>query len=68
MNLAFGFILKYIEDGGFRYFYEHENDSLLDRSKLVCTKDNLAEFEDTLAKTDVIESSSREKKNTKWRF
>ena len=30
VNLAFGFILKYIEDGGFRYFYAHEDNTLLD--------------------------------------
>ena len=29
-NLAFGFILKNIEDGGFGYFYAHENNTLLD--------------------------------------
>ena len=30
VNLCFGFILKNIEDGGFRYFYAHENNTLLD--------------------------------------
>ena len=35
MNLAFSFNLKNIEDGGFRYFYANENNTLLDRSKLV---------------------------------
>ena len=33
VNLAFDFILKNIEDEGFRYFYAHENNTLLDRSK-----------------------------------
>ena len=68
VNLAFGFILKNIEDGGFRYFYAHENNTLLDRSKLVCTHDDLAKFKKFLNKTDVIESCSREKMNKKWRF
>ena len=36
VNTAFGFILKNIEDSGFSYFYAHENNTLLDRSKLVC--------------------------------
>ena len=58
VNLAFSFILKNIEDGGFRYFYAHENNALLDRSKLVCTHDNLAKLKDFLNKTDVIESCS----------
>ena len=30
LNLAFGFPLKYTEDGGFRYFYAHENNTMLD--------------------------------------
>ena len=30
VNLAFGFILKIVEDGEFRYFYAHENNTLLD--------------------------------------
>ena len=68
VNLSFGFILKNIEDGGFRYFYAHENNTLLDRSKLVCTRDDLAKLKDFLNKTDVIESCSQERMNTKWRF
>ena len=68
VNLAFGVILKNIEDGGFRYFYAQENNTLLDQSKLVCTHDDLAKLKDFLNKTDVIESCSREKLNTKWRF
>ena len=68
VNLVFGFILKSIEDGRFRYFYAHENNTLLDRSKLVCTHDDLAKLKDFLNKTDVIESCSRERTNTKWRF
>ena len=56
MNLAFGFILKIIEDGGFRYFYAHENNTLLDRSKFVCTHDDLAKLKAFLNQTDVIES------------
>ena len=68
VNLAFSFILKNIEDGGFRYFYAHENNTLLDRSKLVCTHDDLLTLKDFLNETDVIESCSRETMNTKWRF
>ena len=29
VNLVFGFSLKNIEDGGFRYFYAHRNNTLL---------------------------------------
>ena len=67
-NLAAGFILEDIEDGEFRYFYAHERITLLDRSKLVCTHDDLAELNDFLNNTDVKESCCREKKNTNWKF
>ena len=68
VNLPFGFILKNIEDGGFRSFYAHENNTLLDRFKLVCTHDDLAKLKNFLNKIDVIKSCSRERMNTKWRF
>ena len=68
VNLEFGFVLKNTEDGGFRYFYAHENNTLRDRSKLMCTHDDLSKLKDFLNKTDVIESCSRERMNTKWRF
>ena len=68
LNLVFDFILKNIEDGGFRCFYAHEDNTLLDRSNFVCTHDNLGKLKHFLNKTDVIESCSREKMNTKWRF
>ena len=58
VNLAFSFILKNIEDGGFRYFYAHENNTLLDRSKPVCTHVDLTKLKDFLNQTDFIESSS----------
>ena len=42
LNLALGFILKNIEDGKFRYFYAHENNTLLEQSKFVSNKDDMA--------------------------
>ena len=68
VNLAFGFILKSIDNGGFIYFYAHENNTLLDRSKFLCTHDDLAKLKGFLNLTDVIDFCSRERTNTKWRF
>ena len=68
VNLAFDFILKNIEFGVFRYVYAHENSTLLDRSKLVCFRDDLAKLNDFLSKTDVMEFCSRDRMKTKWRF
>ena len=46
LNLAFGFILQNLEYGGSRYFYAHENNTLLDPSKLVCSHDDLAKLKE----------------------
>ena len=68
VNLVFGLIIKNMEDGGFRFFYVHENITLLDRIKLVCTKDDLTKLKDILNITDVIQSCVREEMITLWRF
>ena len=68
LNLALGFILKNIEDGNFRYFYAHENNTLLEQSKRVSNKDDMTKLKEILKKTDVIESCTKERSNTKWRF
>ena len=68
LNFALGFILKNIEDGKFRYFYAHENNTLLEQSRLVSNRDDLAKLKEFLKKTDVVESCTKERSNTKWRF
>ena len=68
LRLALGFILKNIEDGKFRYLYAHENNTLLEQSKLVSNKDDMAKLKEILKKTDVIESCTKERSNTKWSF
>ena len=68
LNLALGFILKNIEDGKFKYFYAHENNTLLEHSKFVSNKDDMAKLKEILKKTDVFESCTKERSNRKWRF
>ena len=68
LDLALGFILKNIEDEKFRFFYAHENNTLLEQSKLVSNKDDMAKLKEIFKKTDVIESCTKERSNTKWRF
>ena len=62
------FYFEILEDGRFRFFYAHENNTLMDWSKLVCTHEEMAKMKVFLNKTDVIESCSRERINTNWRF
>ena len=68
LNLALGFILKQIEEKKFRYFHAQENNTLLEQSKLVSIKDDMAKLKEILKKTDVIESSTKKMSDTKWRF
>ena len=42
LNLALSFSLEKIEDGKLRYFYAHENNTLLERSKIVSNRDDMA--------------------------
>ena len=68
LNLALGFILKNIEDGKFRYFYAHENNTLLEQSKRLSNKEDMSKLKEIFKKSDVIESCTKERSNTKWRF
>ena len=68
LNLALSFIPKNIEDGKFRYLYAHENNTQWEQSKLVSNKDDMAKLKEILKKIDVIESCTKERSNTKWRF
>ena len=65
LNLALGFILKNIEDGKFRYFYAHENNTLLEQSKLVSNKDDLAKLEEILKKKPMWLSHAQKKGSIK---
>ena len=68
VNLAFGFVLKNIEDGMCRYFYAHEINTIMERSKLVCTPDDIANLKEKLQKMDIIDLCTRERVNTIWKF
>ena len=68
LNLALGFIRKNFEDEQFRYFYPHETNALLEQSKFVSNKDDMAKLKEIVKKTNVIESNTEERSDTKWRF
>ena len=68
VNLAFGFVLKKIEDGMCRYFYAHENNTIMERAKLVCTQADITILKDRMQKMDIVVLCTRERANTKWKF
>ena len=48
INIEFGFVLKNIEDGICRYFYAHENNTIMEKSKLVCTPDDIVNLKEKI--------------------
>ena len=67
VNLAFGFVLKNIEDGSCRYFLAHENKTVMQRSKLLCKHADMTDLKDRMQKMDIVDIFNRERSNTKWK-
>ena len=68
INIALGFVLCIIEASENRYFYAHENNTLFDKSMLLCTKADLTNKQNEINKQDILEVCTQERQNTKWRF
>ena len=67
-DLAFGFVLKNVEDGSGRYFYAHDNNTVMERLKLVCTPNDITNLKEKLQKVDIVDRCTWERANTKWNF
>ena len=68
VNIAFGFVLKNFEDGMCRYLYAHENNTIMEKSKLVCTPDDIVNLKEKIQKMEIIDLCTLERANTKWKF
>ena len=68
VNLALGFILQNVETNEYRYYYPHENNLLLDRAFLLSNKKDLLNLQNEIEKLDLIETCTKERQNSKWRF
>ena len=68
VNIAFGIVLKNIEDGMCRYFYAHENNSIMERAKLVCTKAVMTNLKNRMQKMYIVDVCTRERAYTDWKF
>ena len=68
VNFGFGLVLKNIEDGIFRYLYAHENNTIVEKSKPVCTQADMINLEKRMQKMDIVDICTRERANTKWKF
>ena len=65
VNLAFGLVLKNFEDGSCRYFYAHQNNTVMERSQLVCTQADVTNLKEKLQKMAIIDLCTRERAITK---
>ena len=68
INIALGFVHRNLETGEYRYFYAHENNTLFEKSRLLCTKADLITIQGKVEKFDIVEQCTQERQNTKWRF
>ena len=68
VNLALGFILRNVETNDYRYYYPHENNLLLDQAFLLSNRNDLLNLQTKIEKLDLIETCTKERQNSKWRF
>ena len=68
VNIVFGFVLIKIEDGMWRYFYAHENNTIKERTTLVCTQAVITNLKDRMHKKEFVDLCTREIANKKWKF
>ena len=61
-------MLKDIKDGSCRFYYAHENITLLERYEHVAFAEDFTKFKNLLNNTDVIESCTRKGAVIKWKF
>ena len=65
INIALGFILRNVETGEYRYYYAHENNTLFEKSHLLCTKADLITIQGKVEKFDIVEQCTQARQNTK---
>ena len=60
-NPAFGFVLKSVEDGICPFYYAHEKNILMERSRLVVTEEVFVKTRNVLSNTDVIKACTKKR-------
>ena len=51
-----------------KYFYAHENNTIMEKWKLVCTQVDMTSLKNRMQKMDTFDFCTREGANTKWKF
>ena len=68
LNVILGFVLNNSENGSCIFSYAYETNRLLERLKLMAAKEDQTKIKEILSNTDVIESCTRKRANTQWKF
>ena len=68
VNFAFRFVLEKIEDGMCIFFYAHENSTIMESAKLLCTQADMTDLKHRMQEMDSVDICTRERVNTKWEF
>lgn len=67
MNLAFGFILRNLENGDLRFFHPSQNNTILDAPVMISDQNDVTEILDKLDNEDVFSYINAQRPSTKWR-
>ena len=67
-NIALGIVLHNVKMGEYWYYDAHENNTLFEKSHLLCTKTDLISYQVKVEKFDIVEQCTQKRQNTKWRF
>ena len=63
-----GIVLRNVETGEYRYYYEHEINTVFEKTHLLCTIADLITNQGKVETFDIVEQCTQECLNTKWRF
>ena len=67
INITFGFILKNIEDGSYRYFYAHNNEGVFSSPFTISNADDVLQLFRKINQLDILQSIYKLRPNTKWK-
>ncbi len=68
INLAFGFIMRHVETGRYRYFRAYDNVNLLEEPYLISGRSDIAKVIRKLKAMDIMAETSKARPDTKWRL
>ena len=66
--IALDLVHRNVERQEYWYYYKHENDTLFEKSHLLCTEAVLITTQGKIENFDIVEQCTQERQNTRWRL